>query len=70
VIQIHQTINGAAETSATASAALALPDAWSAAQLWINSSVTAVAGFNKFMNVAVLRGVQSLTTMRREAGVW
>jgi len=70
-VQIHQSINGAAETSATASSAQVLPQTWAGTILYVGSRAGSInIGFNKFLNVCIMRGSQSLTTMRREAGVW
>ena len=68
-IQLGQSVNGATETTSTTSAAAALPTAWSDVVLWLNSVGTTSEGFNAFRNVKIHRGVQSLTTMRRLAGV-
>jgi hypothetical protein len=49
VIQLHQSVNEATPVSATASAALTLPSAWSAERLYVNSIGASAAGFNAFM---------------------
>lgn len=74
VVQCHQSINAATEVAATASGARPLIPAWSTDDIWFNSvgptAPTAAPGMIKLMNVCLMRGVQSLNTMRREAGVW
>lgn len=75
VSQLNQSINGAAETSGAAGAAIALPLAWinaSAATdelLRLNSIGSVGVGFCAFRNVVVVAGVQSLQAMRSIAGV-
>ncbi|GAG34261.1 unnamed protein product [marine sediment metagenome] len=67
VVQIHQSINSGTETSAVASSTQVLPTAWSGTQLWLNSRDTTQVGFNKFLDIVILRDIQSLATMRRIA---
>lgn len=66
-IQIHQSINGAALTSGSVSSALALAPQWSGVILNINRG--GARGFIAIREIVFHRGVQSLTTMRRLAGV-
>ena len=69
-IQILQSVNGAATTETTLTAALAMPALWAPTTLlFINSVGTTVTGLNAFMNVVIYRGVHSLSRMRRFAGV-
>lgn len=63
-VQAHQSINGAAETSAAKSAALALESAWNTQVLWLNSQSTTNVGFNAFISVKIATGEQSLSVMR------
>jgi hypothetical protein len=67
VIQIHQSINGAAETSSTESTAIALPAAWSDTKIWLNSVSTSGHGFNAFRNVIASRGIRTMAEMRARA---
>jgi hypothetical protein len=48
-LQLHQSVNGAAPVSATVSAALALPTAWSEGRVHVNSVGASAAGFNAFL---------------------
>lgn len=69
-VQLHVSINGAAESSSSESAALTLATAWSGQKLFLNArdlNTTTLIGFNAFRNVIFHRGVQSLVTMRRLA---
>lgn len=68
-IQLHQSINSAAETSTAASSAQILAPTWSAPLIWLNSTGTDRIGFIAFRNVLIHRGVQTLETMRRLASV-
>ena len=61
-VRIHQSLNGAAETSATASAANALAQTWGTAALILGNHVAWLA-------IHVERGIHDLGTMRRLAGV-
>ena len=62
-------VNGATSISGTQSAALSLPQVWSAQTVWFNRhNGTTNVGFNAFTNFLIVRGVQSLETMRRIAG--
>lgn len=58
VVQIHQSINSAAEVSATATAAQALDSTWGGNILSLNGQVTAAAavGFNEFEAAIIARG--------------
>lgn len=68
-VQLHQSINGGAETSATASAAKALATVWSDTNLYIGSgpqgSTPAPAAFR---NVHIVAGVKTMQEMRIRAG--
>ena len=68
-ILLRQSLNGSAVTSTAVSGAVSLAQTWSAEQLILNSNGTDFIGFNAFRNVVAHRGVQSLATMRRVAGV-
>jgi hypothetical protein len=63
----NTTIINNTATAAGTSSPLVLPDAWSDILLSINSVGTIAVGFNKFLNILILRGVQTLATMRRIA---
>ena len=65
VVNLSQTINGGAAVAATPSAAKALPQTWAAQTFEITAPNTADIGI---IACAVVRGVQSLDTMRRFAG--
>jgi len=62
VVRLHQSINKAAETSATASNALALKQTWSSSTLILNNHVGWIA-------ICIERGIHDLATMRQLAGV-
>lgn len=68
VAQIHQSINGATETSATAASALTLPQTWAGTDVELNATIAGNTGFSAFTNIVITRGVQTLETMRRMAG--
>lgn len=63
VLQLSQSIGGAAATSATASAAMVLPPSWAASTITI-----APTGVIALLNLVIVRGVQDMATMRRLAG--
>ena len=63
-VQIHQSINGAAEVSATKSGTLALPSAWSDQVIWLNSVGALTIGFTPFDAIKVERGVQTRAYLR------
>lgn len=63
-IRIHQSINGAAETSATESAATTLPSAWTGTTLYLNSVGTANTGANIYRAIVVMAGTQTATTLQ------
>ena len=70
VVQLHQSLNGGAETSATASAAAVLPLKWGGAFVYVGISDGASApSLTGMRNVAIARGSMSLASMRRMAGV-
>lgn len=68
VVQLHQTINGGAEESGTASSAQPLAAAWSNPRFYIGNRNGAV-GSAAFTHVAIAKGAQSRETMRQLAGV-
>lgn len=68
-VQLSQSVNGAAATSAAQSSAVALPPAWSDSFLHVHSVGASSQGFIGLRNLVFHRGVQSLATMRRLAGV-
>ena len=69
VIQISQSINGAAATSGASSATLALPQAWSGATMFVNASKASTnIGFIGIMNLLCARSVMTLDQMRVIAG--
>ena len=69
VIQLHQTINGGTEVSATASGGLTLPQVWQDATLWLGRASNGGTGFAAFLAVHIERGIHDLATMRQLAGV-
>lgn len=68
-VKLIQSIDGAAVTETATSSAVVLSSAWSGALLWINGVSTSFVGVSAFRNIVFERGVQSLATMRRLAGV-
>lgn len=69
VVQLHQSLNGASETSATASAANALPSAWSDTRLYVGSAGSTGQGVNAFSHVYAWAGTKTLAECRALAGV-
>ena len=67
VVQLQQSIAGAAVTAATAATASVLPPAWSAQRLVLGGAST-VVGALAVLNLIVVRGVQDMAAMRRLAG--
>lgn len=63
-VQLAQSINGAAETTSTQSAALALASAWSGLLLWPNGSAAGARGFAAYKSIKVAAGARSLAEMR------
>ncbi|HEX6940212.1 MAG TPA: hypothetical protein VF158_12430, partial [Longimicrobiales bacterium] len=63
-VQLHQSINGAAETSAPRTAALALPAAWSDTALWVNSVGTTRHGLMGLRSYGVSPGTLTLAQCR------
>lgn len=63
-VQLGQSIGGATETLATASAAVTLQPAWADNRLYVGSLGTASQGVNPIAAVKVVRGVQSMADMR------
>lgn len=63
-VNITQSINGGAETTATQSAALAFATAWSGQLLWPNGSSASVRGFAAYKSIKVVAGSRSLAEMR------
>lgn len=72
VAQIWQSINGAAETTPGALAALALPAAWSATAgvttCHLNSVGTANQGNNLYLDFAIMLGAPALTALQAVVG--
>lgn len=69
VIQLGQSLNGAAE-AVTGTATAVLPQTWSDTKCWIGGlSGGTAAGAIALRNLLIVRGVQSLQTMRKYAGV-
>ncbi len=68
-VQLNMSVNSAAVTEGTASSGLAFADAWSAQQLWLGGVSDTLTGFTALREVVCHRGVQSIDTMRRVAGV-
>jgi hypothetical protein len=68
--KLIQSINEAAETETAESSALLLSPAWSSTILFVNDRLAEDrGGFIALRNLVFHRGVQSLETMRRLAGV-
>lgn len=63
-VTLGVSINGAAEVVEAPTAALALPAAWNAPTLWINSVGTSAVGRNRFAEVKVVKGAPTLTELR------
>jgi hypothetical protein len=65
-LTVGQVINDGAETTAGPTAANALPDAWSAGRLYLNSAAVgdSFQGMNLVLAVAVVRGVQTMADMQ------
>ena len=68
IVQLHQSIVRAAETSGSASSALPLPAAWAGQVLQINAGSNTTNGIVGIRNVHLERGVHSMEAMRRLAG--
>ncbi|HEX6924357.1 MAG TPA: hypothetical protein VF167_02955 [Longimicrobiaceae bacterium] len=68
-VRLHQSINGAAETSSTASSALALASAWDDETLNLGGVGSSFVGSAAFTHVAVLKGERTLSECRGAAGV-
>ena len=68
VVQLQQSIAGAAVTAAAAATAATLPPAWSAQRLSLGGVSTVSSGALAVLNLTVERGVQDMATMRRLAG--
>lgn len=62
-VSLSQSIAGATATTAGPSSALALPTAWLANTVLVRNCIA-------LRNLVIVRGVQSLATMRRFAGAW
>lgn len=61
VVQIHQSINGAAEVSATASSTNTIASAWSDGQLYVNSRGASDEGDAEYRRVKVFPGTLTLS---------
>lgn len=68
VIQLSQSINEGAVSTAAAGSARYLPTAWGNTTLWINSFATSNVGLNAFRNIEIVAGVKTLQEMRIRAG--
>jgi hypothetical protein len=67
-VQLHQSLDGGAEVSATASTTKPLPTAWNTAVLWLGGHGPTVQGQQELLATAIVRGIQTRATMRRLAG--
>lgn len=63
-VTIGQSINSAAETTSVSSTLVTFGAAWSDTKLWLNSVGTSSVGAHAFTSAKVMRGVQTLATMR------
>lgn len=63
-VDVTQSINGAASTSATQSAALALPAAWSGQLAILNAAGGGSVGFIALQSLKIVAGARSLSEMR------
>jgi|GEM_PF-7126122 len=63
-VQLHQSINGAAESSTSASSALTLPTAWADTRLYLGTTGDTNAGVNAFVRVRVAQGNLSAAVMQ------
>ena len=63
-VQLHQSVNSAAETSAVATAANALGSAWAATRIYPNSAGASLRGFNAFRSIKIARGTKTMEQMR------
>lgn len=68
-VNLIQSINSAAKVTTGFSGGLTFAAAWSGPLLWLNSAGIGNIGFNAFRNIVFHRGVQTIETMRRLAGV-
>lgn len=64
-VQLHANINDAGESSGSKSAALALPSAWGAEQVFLNARETLEPGCAIYSAAKIAYGVQSLDYMRK-----
>lgn len=64
-VQLHQSINGAAESSTSASSALTLATAWSDTRLYLGTTGDTNAGANAVLRCRVARGSQTATQMQQ-----
>lgn len=69
VVNLSQTVDSAAATSATASTSGALPTSFGETRIYLGTDSGGDSGFAAFLNVAVVRGVQTFARMRQVAGV-
>ena len=63
-VDVSQSINGGAVTTATQSAALALASAWSGLLFWPNGSSASARGYTAIKSIKVVAGARSLARMR------
>lgn len=64
-IVLGQSLNGAAETTATDATAAALPAAWADERLYLNSKGTSGNGFNAFREFIIARRTRTLNDLRK-----
>lgn len=69
VVQLSSRIKSGAVTVGAASGAVTLPQAFPVTTLWFGSDNNAIPAYTPYMNLCLARGVQSLGTMQRLAGV-
>lgn len=68
-VELFQSINNAAETTGSRSAALTLQSAWAAERMYFNSGGSTLPGYTSMLNNHWRQGVVDLATMRSYAGV-
>lgn len=68
-VKLQQSVNSGLVATSTETGAATLHPAWASSLLYLNSGGTSNYGFAAFRNIAIHRGVQTIDTMRRVAGV-
>ncbi len=63
-INIHFSVDGAAEVNGSESAALTLPTTWNTNKMYLNWDGSSNHGFNGFQAIKISRGIQTMATMR------